>query len=134
MKTRGIRNNNPFNIRKSNSRWLGKIKGVDNEFETFDTLEHGYRAGLKLLLTYYKKYKLHSYGAILNRFAPSIENNLDKYKSYLFINTGVLSDEFISLKFLLWRVAPYIAKYESRMNDDDIIFEITSEFCKNYSI
>lgn len=134
MKTRGIRNNNPFNIRKSSSRWLGKIKGSDNEFETFDSLDHGYRAGLLLLANYYKKYKLHSVGAILRRFAPPTENNLDNYIRYVCTHSNILPYQFITLKTLLWKIAPLIAKYESCMNDDDIIFEKTSEFCKNYSI
>lgn len=136
MKTRGLRNNNPFNIRKSKSRWIGKIKGTDKEFETFDTLEHGYRAGLILLSNYYKKYKLHSYGSILNRFAPSSENNLDNYKSYIYSHCHILPDEYISLKFLLLHIAPYIARYESCMTDyyDDIIFEVTENICKLYKL
>lgn len=133
-KTRGLRNNNPFNIRKSKSRWLGKIKGSDKEFETFDSMEHGYRAGLKLLSTYYKKYKLHSYRVILQRFAPISENNLADYEYYIFAYTRIKPDAFITLNTLLWKIAPRIAKYESAMHDDDIIFEVTTEFCKNYSI
>lgn len=134
MKTRGLRNNNPFNIRKSKSRWIGKIKGTDKDFETFDTVQHGYRAGLLLLANYYKKYKLHSYGAILRRFAPATENNLANYESFIQCESCTPPDAFISLKFLLWHIAPLIAYYESQFRDDDVIFEKTSEFCKNYSI
>lgn len=132
--TRGMRNNNPFNIRKSKSRWIGKIEGVDKDFETFDTLEHGYRAGLILLANYYKKYKLHSYGAILRRFAPAIENNLGNYEAFIRVYSHVLPDEYISLRFLLWHIAPLIAKYESRITDDDTIFEVTTNICKLYKL
>lgn len=134
MKTRGLRNNNPFNIRKSKSRWLGKIKGNDNEFETFDSLEHGYRAGLILLANYYKKYKLHSVGAILRRFAPSTENNLDNYESFIQRESCIPPDAFISLKFLLWHIAPLIAIYESGLRDNDLIFEVTENICKLYKL
>ena len=43
--TRGIRNNNPMNIRRSTSLWVGEVRnGTDREFEQFhemtDTLEN----------------------------------------------------------------------------------------------
>lgn len=112
MKSRGLRNNNPFNIKKSNNKWIGKIKGDDKVFETFDTLEHGYRAGLIILKTYYTKYKLHTYRAILNRFAPSSENNLDNYLDFIWQNSHWLPDHYIKLETLLYGIAPLIAVYE----------------------
>lgn len=112
MKTRGIRNNNPFNIKKSNNKWLGKIKGDDKVFETFDTLEHGYRAGLRILVTYYTKYKLHTYRQILNKFAPSSENNLDNYLYFIWQNAHILPDQHLMLGTLLYVIAPLITVYE----------------------
>ncbi len=41
---RGLRNNNPGNLRKSRVRWTGKIAGADKAFETFDTMRNGIRA------------------------------------------------------------------------------------------
>lgn len=111
--TRGLRNKNPFNIRKSKSRWLGKIKGTDKDFETFDSLEHGYRAGLIILKTYYTKYKLHTIFDIINRFAPSSENDISKYVEFLSDRTFILPREPISLADLLIRVGPQISYYES---------------------
>lgn len=134
MKTRGIRNNNPFNIRKSRSRWIGKIKGSDKEFETFDSLEHGYRAGLILLANYYKKYKLHSYRVILHRFAPSSENNLANYEYFIYAYSGIMPDAFITLKTLLWKIAPLISKYESGLSDDDLIWDVTDDISKLYKL
>lgn len=132
--TRGIRNKNPFNIRKSKSRWIGKIKGTDKEFESFDTLEHGYRAGLILLANYYKKYKLHTYRQILTRFAPPSENRLDLYLDWIHRKSDIDPDEYISLKLLLYEVAPLIAYYESRFSDDDIIYDVTDNICKLYKL
>lgn len=134
MKTRGLINNNPFNIRKSKSRWIGKIEGTDKDFVTFDTLAHGYRAGLILLANYYKKYKLHSYRTILQRFAPITENNLANYEYFIFAYSRIKPDAFISLKTLLWKIAPLIAKYESGLNDDELIFEVTENICKLYKL
>lgn len=134
MKTRGLRNNNPFNIRKSKSRWIGKIKGVDKEFETFDTLAHGYRAGLILLANYYKKYKLHSYGAILRKFAPSSENNLVNYFKFIKQHTQIASEDYISLQLLWYEVAPLIAYYESNFFDEDLIVSVPDSLVKLYKI
>ena len=39
QQTRGYRNRNPFNIRKSNSKWAGKVPdGTDPEFEQFNMM------------------------------------------------------------------------------------------------
>ena len=74
--TRGERNNNPCNIRKSGSVWDGKIiPGFDANFEQFDTTIDGIRAGAKILLTYYKRYGLSRVIDIITRWAPSSDNN-----------------------------------------------------------
>lgn len=134
VKTRGLRNKNPFNIRKSKNRWIGKIKGSDTDFETFDSVEHGYRAGLILLSNYYTKYKLHTYRSILNRFAPSSENNLDYYIDFIWNYSHIFPDNYIDLKTLLWKIAPLIAKFESGLNDDELIFDVTTNICKLYKV
>ena len=49
-KTRGIRNNNWLNIRRSSNNWQGKTKDqLDQKFVTFVTPEYGYRAAWKIL-------------------------------------------------------------------------------------
>ena len=80
---RGLRNNNPLNIRyvKSNN-WLGKIDGEgkqDKAFEEFDSLEHGLRAAYVLLYNYMEKSNLCSINAIISRWAPMNENRTDVY-------------------------------------------------------
>lgn len=79
---RGIRNNNPFNIRyvKTNL-WKGKVKDdlkKDMEFEEFRTIAYGVRAGYLLLSNY-----IHSGTVVLkdiiSRFAPPSENDTESY-------------------------------------------------------
>ena len=41
---RGIRNNNPGNIRKDGSVWRGEVAGPDKSFKTFETMAWGIRA------------------------------------------------------------------------------------------
>lgn len=82
--SRGKRNNNPLNIIKSNNRWKGKIlNGTDTKFEQFLDMRFGYRAGMIVLRTYITKYKLTSVSQIIERFAPSSENNTRAYISYV---------------------------------------------------
>lgn len=77
---RGIRNNNPGNIRLSTARWRGqKPAQGDTEFAEFDTPVSGLRALMVLLLTYYRKYGLDTVDSIINRFAPPHENATDHY-------------------------------------------------------
>lgn len=52
---RGIRNNNPGNLKISNSPWNGKIpiaQNTDGTFEQFKSLAYGTRATIKLLKNY----------------------------------------------------------------------------------
>ena len=62
MIARGIRNNNPLNIRRSKDKWQGlKPLQTDPQFCQFETMEHGWRAAFKLLTrTYYHDYRLYT--------------------------------------------------------------------------
>ena len=45
MKSRGLRNNNPLNIRCSADRWQGMATTqTDKSFVQFETMGYGYRA------------------------------------------------------------------------------------------
>lgn len=76
---RGIRNNNPLNIRIGNT-WLGEVKNpTDNEFEQFVHICYGLRAGFILLKRYINRYKLNTIEKIISRWAPHNENNTRSY-------------------------------------------------------
>lgn len=77
---RGIRNNNPGNIRLSGARWRGQRETqLDPAFAEFETPLMGLRALMALLLTYYAKHGLNTAESIINRFAPPHENATDHY-------------------------------------------------------
>lgn len=67
---RGIRNNNPGNIKVSNNAWRGKI-GNDGTFERFDSAVNGLRAAAILLRTYATQYGLDTVEKIGSRWAPT---------------------------------------------------------------
>ena len=48
---RGVRNNNPFNMKITDSAWEGKTEGTDTTFETFSSPELGIRAAVKNTMT-----------------------------------------------------------------------------------
>lgn len=76
---RGIRNNNPLNIRIGNT-WLGEVTNpTDNEFEQFVHVSFGLRAGFILLKRYINRYKLNTIEKIISRWAPNNENNTHAY-------------------------------------------------------
>lgn len=76
---RGIRNNNPLNIRIGNT-WLGEVTNpTDNEFEQFVHVCYGLRAGFILLKRYINRYKLNTIEKIISRWAPGNENNTRSY-------------------------------------------------------
>lgn len=80
--TRGIRNNNPFNIRRSANCWLGKIPyslSSDRSFEQFETMDHGIRAAIIILRNYILKHKIFSVRHIIMRWAPACENDVQRY-------------------------------------------------------
>lgn len=76
---RGIRNNNPLNIRVGNS-WRGEVShSTDKSFEQFQTMEYGIRAGFIILRKYIKKYGRDTIRKIISAWAPYNENNTELY-------------------------------------------------------
>jgi len=77
---RGIRNNNPGNLRLSEILWQGQKKEQsDPDFVEFTAPVYGLRALMKTLLTYYLKYGLDTAESLINRYAPPYENATDVY-------------------------------------------------------
>lgn len=96
--TRGERNNNPGNIRKSAANWQGKIPGSDSAFETFSTPAAGIRAMALLLKNYQLKYGLNTVRQIIGRWAPPNENNTESYIRGVSAALGVKPDDKIDLR------------------------------------
>lgn len=115
MQTRGERNNNPGNIRKTSIRWLGEILGNDIGFEKFDTPEHGIRALAKILLTYQDKYKLRTINEIISRWAPKSENNTGVYINFVAFRTKLLADTILDLhnRSILCSLVTAIIEFEN---------------------
>lgn len=90
---RGIRNNNPLNIRIGN-KWKGlKTPNTDGAFDQFISVYWGYRAAFVILRNYIKKHKCNTVRKIISRFAPSNENNTAAYIKTVCKKTGYKPDQ-----------------------------------------
>lgn len=91
---RGIRNNNPLNIRKGNN-WQGeRHPQTDKEFEEFESLTMGFRAAFKLLKNYMNGNNGHrkecdNLEKIIRRWAPEVENATENYIQFVSDTTGI---------------------------------------------
>ena len=100
MLPRGIRNNNPLNIRRTaKDQWKGlRAQQTDASFCQFDSLEYGWRAAFYLLTrTYYHKYRLFTIRAIISKWAPPNENLTSTYIQNVCRLTGIPPDEPIGI-------------------------------------
>lgn len=95
MATRGIRNNNPGNIRVSKDQWEG-MTGDDGAFVTFDSPESGVRALGKNLLSYGRQ-GYDSIEKIINRWAPPNENDTQAYINSVVAATGIPATQSLDL-------------------------------------
>lgn len=95
---RGLRNNNPLNIRIGNT-WLGeRANPTDKQFEEFVTLEYGYRAAFCILRRYIRRYHFDNVAAIISSWAPSTENNTIKYIDTVCDRMGISPDTTIKFE------------------------------------
>lgn len=108
---RGIRNNNPLNIRHGNV-WLGEVNNpTDPEFEQFCTMEYGLRAAFMILRRYIRRYGHNTIRTIVSTWAPSNENNTTAYIERVAAQMKLDPDEPI--------------KYE----DDETMYKLVEAMC-----
>lgn len=94
---RGVRNNNPGNIRRNSDVFQGEVNpSRDKEFKQFKNMAYGYRAMFKILSNYYNKYQLNTIREMISRWAPENENNTAAYVSLVSIYAGIAPDALIS--------------------------------------
>lgn len=93
MISRGLRNNNPGNIRRSKTRYEGEVRpSRDREFKEFSSMAYGYRAMFVLLHSYNLRYGLNTIRSMLTRYAPPTENFTEGYIRFVARRTGIEAD------------------------------------------
>lgn len=103
--TRGIRNNNPGNIERTEAnKWQGRMprermtkeQRGETRFEVFSTPAWGIRAMTLLLINYQDKHRCNNVRQLIDRWAPPSENNTDAYVDVVAKVIGVASTDFIN--------------------------------------
>lgn len=103
MTPRGIRNNNPLNIRKGN-KWFGERNPqTDPVFEEFESIEMGLRAALILVRNYINgttasRVRYNTISAIIRKWAPPTENATQRYIDFVASKVQTPKDLQISFK------------------------------------
>ncbi len=93
--SRGLKNNNPGNIRNSAMKHHGEIS-TDAAFKQLKNMVYGYRAMFMLLYTYQKRHRLNTLREMIARYAPPVENHTDKYVETVSAWAGVNPDSNIT--------------------------------------
>ena len=98
MTTRGIRDNDPGNIRRSSTEWLGLTKvQTDPSYCTFVDAPHGIRAIAKIMLSYQDAHGLRTVADIIGRWAPPNENQTAAYVERVARDLAVLPHDEIDV-------------------------------------
>ena len=88
--SRGLKNNNPGNIRLTADKWLGQVPATDStdkSFVQFSAVAYGFRAMITVIMNIILKRKPRDLREFVNIYAPPIENNSSNYYSFL-LNSG----------------------------------------------
>lgn len=114
MKPRGLRNNNPGNIRHSKTVWMGQAdEQPDKSFVAFEEPVYGIRALYKILKTYQSKHGLKTVAQIINRWAPPNENDTAAYVQAVANACGVTPEQEIELPTVAEKLVAAIIHHEN---------------------
>ena len=133
--SRGWRNNNPLNIRKSTSKWQGLAAvQTDKAFCQFTSMAYGYRAAIKTLQTYHDRFTKHgrpfTIENIISTWAPASDgNNPDGYAAKVAIWSGIDRQQVLPppntqrAVHIFCRIMAAMTRVECGVPDDKIPWE-----------
>ena len=126
--TRGERNNNPLNIRRSaGTHWLGEAaRQRDREFVQFRCLLFGLRAAFRVMRSYLTVHGLCTLRQVIYRWAPPEDGNAtETYVAVVSERSGVRAGELLEWtdEARLVAVVRAMAWVESHMDglDDELL-------------
>ena len=122
---RGVRNNNPLNIRIGNT-WLGEVPNpTDSDFEQFVSVAYGLRAAFCILRRYINRYQRNTIEKIVSTWAPATENHTSLYIGFVAQRLGINPDDVIDYSDteMMVKLVQAMAKFESAcdLRADDIL-------------
>lgn len=94
---RGLKVNNPGNIRNTPRAWEGEIRpSKDHSFKTFESIAYGYRAMFMLLNNYQRNKNLNTIAEMIDLYAPPEDGNrTDLYIQHVADWSGIDADMYI---------------------------------------
>ena len=96
--SRGIRNNNPGNLRRTDDPWQGLAETqTDTDFFVFQSPIYGIRALARTLIKYQDKHGLRTIRQIIGRWAPNAENDTVAYIKAVSDETGFAPDVVLDM-------------------------------------
>ena len=128
---RGMRNNNPLNIRRnSKSKWVGEVDKLsyskndtmvcdtvysDRVFCQFSELKYGWRAAFILLKRYINVLGCNTVETIIKRWAPENENNTKGYINRVAFDMNIGVDEPILFanRLAMYQLASAMCRVEN---------------------
>lgn len=93
-KVKGIRNNNPGNIKNTSIPWKGVVVGHGGTFEQFQHIGYGLRALITNLQTYHNE-GTQTIKDIISKWAPPSNNPTQQYIKVVSNQVGVPADKKI---------------------------------------
>lgn len=128
-KPRGIRNNNPLNIRKGSS-WKGERQPQsDPAFEEFVSMQWGIRAAFKLMRNHINGFggtrpKMNTLKKLIAVWAPPSENATTRYVDFVSAHVGLLPSDIIDPddKKLMCKIARAMSFVETGVWLDEGLF------------
>ena len=118
---RGLRNNNPGNIRRNSDVFQGEKTSSDREFKQFKSMAYGYRAIFKILFNYYRNYKLDTIRKMITRWAPPEDNNhTEAYIKTVSGYAGIPADDPINIndREQMIRIVAGMSRFENGREAD----------------
>lgn len=94
---RGLRNNNPGNLRKTDVQWEGKATGADPEFESFSSPEAGIRA-LAVNAQHIQNDGAQTPMDVISKWAPASENDTGAYAKSVAAKLGIGVNDKMNLR------------------------------------
>ncbi|CAN1538421.1 virion protein [Flavobacteriaceae bacterium] len=123
--SRGIRNNNPGNLRITADKWQGMVsldKNTDKSFQQFIEMKYGVRAMLRDVVNDILKGK-NTIRKLISEYAPPTENNTESYINGVSKKLGLTPDEKIKKidAVFLMAIAKAIISHEVKASEKHLV-------------
>lgn len=119
---RGVRNNNPLNIKRSSQVFLGETTNIyETTFKTFKSVVWGFRAAICIIRTYIMLKDCKTPYAIIHRWCP--DETADRYTVFVCRKVGIDPNQEINFaqRTIIVALVSAMAIFETGVTFDNTI-------------